>query len=228
MQPQWSFTSVNPSVQNPHQLWLLTIHREEEPFKRKVTFMIFKSSLHTGESQQLRRLRESIRMNGSKRKVKYSLWQKHGRCLETVTSQPIRTKPTDVCGHPPYPSCSKLECIQFHVVSMHPTANEIWLLPHDRQLIYPIQYGVRCYEARTKDQLKYWTSRFCHHFWSRHLRQGKASSMEVSNTVIRMEGFHIALNFMSLTGKKYTNFGLDDLLIDQASMLLEQHQLWWQ
>ena len=164
MQPQWSFTSVNPSVQNPHQLWLLTIHREEEPFKRKVTFMIFKSSLHTGESQQLRRLRESIRMNGLKRKVKYSLWQKHGRCLETVTSQPIRTKPTDVCGHPPYPSCSKLECIQFHVVSMHPTANEIWLLPHDRQLIYPIQYGVRCYEARTKYQLKYWTSRFCHHF----------------------------------------------------------------
>lgn len=28
-----------------------------------------------------------------------------------------------------------------------------------------------------------------------------------------MGGFHIALNFVSMIGKKYTNSGLDDLLI---------------
>ena len=39
---------------------------------------------------------------------------------------------------------------------------------------------------------------------------------ELSDTVIRMGGFHIALNFLSLIGKKYTNSGLDDLLIESG------------
>ena len=39
---------------------------------------------------------------------------------------------------------------------------------------------------------------------------------EFSNTVIRMEGYHIALNFMSLIGKKNTNSELDDLLIESG------------
>ena len=48
----WLFSSVSPLVQSLHQLWLLTIHKKEDPFKCKVTFRKFKSSLHTGESQQ--------------------------------------------------------------------------------------------------------------------------------------------------------------------------------
>ena len=36
---------------------------------------------------------------------------------------------------------------------------------------------------------------------------------EFKNTVIRMGGFHIALNYLSLLGKKYANSGLEDLLI---------------
>ena len=39
---------------------------------------------------------------------------------------------------------------------------------------------------------------------------------EFSDTVIRMGGFHIALTFLSLIGKKYTNSGLDDLLIESG------------
>lgn len=37
-----------------------------------------------------------------------------------------------------------------------------------------------------------------------------------SNTVIRLGGFHVALNFLSLLGKKFMNSGLDDLLIESA------------
>ena len=36
------------------------------------------------------------------------------------------------------------------------------------------------------------------------------------NTVIRMGGFHIALNYLSLLGKKYANSGLEDLLIESG------------
>jgi hypothetical protein len=39
---------------------------------------------------------------------------------------------------------------------------------------------------------------------------------EFSNVVIRMGGFHIALNFLSVIGKKYLNSGLDDLLIESG------------
>ncbi|KAK3710252.1 hypothetical protein QZH41_006783 [Actinostola sp. cb2023] len=39
---------------------------------------------------------------------------------------------------------------------------------------------------------------------------------EFSNVVIRMGGFHIALNFLLLLGKKYSNSGLDDLLIESG------------
>jgi hypothetical protein len=39
---------------------------------------------------------------------------------------------------------------------------------------------------------------------------------EFSDTVIRMGGFHIALNFLSVIGKKYTNSGLDDLLVESG------------
>ena len=37
---------------------------------------------------------------------------------------------------------------------------------------------------------------------------------ELSNTVIRLGGFHIALNFFSLLGKKFHSSGLEDLLIE--------------
>ena len=37
---------------------------------------------------------------------------------------------------------------------------------------------------------------------------------EFSNVLVRMGGFHIALNFLSLLGKKFANSGLDDLLIE--------------
>ena len=36
------------------------------------------------------------------------------------------------------------------------------------------------------------------------------------DTVIHMEGFNITLNFLSLTGKKFTKSGLDDLLIESG------------
>lgn len=39
---------------------------------------------------------------------------------------------------------------------------------------------------------------------------------EFKNTVIRMGGFHIALNYLSLLGKKYANTGLEDLLIESG------------
>ena len=39
---------------------------------------------------------------------------------------------------------------------------------------------------------------------------------EFSDVVIRLGGFHIALNFLSLVGKKYLNSGLDDLFIESG------------
>ena len=39
---------------------------------------------------------------------------------------------------------------------------------------------------------------------------------EFSDVVIRLGGFHIALNFLSLIGKKYLNSGLDDLFIESG------------
>ena len=39
---------------------------------------------------------------------------------------------------------------------------------------------------------------------------------EFSDTVIRLGGFHIALNYLSLLGKKFQNSGLDDLLIESG------------
>ncbi|EDO31927.1 predicted protein [Nematostella vectensis] len=39
---------------------------------------------------------------------------------------------------------------------------------------------------------------------------------EFANTVIRLGGFHIALNFLSLLGKKFASSGLDDLLIESG------------
>ena len=37
---------------------------------------------------------------------------------------------------------------------------------------------------------------------------------EFSDTVIRMGGFHIVLNFLAVLGKKHQNFGLEDVLIE--------------
>ena len=39
---------------------------------------------------------------------------------------------------------------------------------------------------------------------------------EFKNTVIRMGGYHIALNYISLLGKKYAQLGLEDLLIQSG------------
>ncbi len=39
---------------------------------------------------------------------------------------------------------------------------------------------------------------------------------EFSDTIIRMGGFHIALNFLALLGKKYENSGLQDLLVESG------------
>lgn len=39
---------------------------------------------------------------------------------------------------------------------------------------------------------------------------------QFSDVVIRMGGFRVALNFLSLIGKKYLNSGLDDLLIESG------------
>ena len=39
---------------------------------------------------------------------------------------------------------------------------------------------------------------------------------EFSDTVIRLGGFHIALNYLSLLGNKFQNSGLDDLLIESG------------
>lgn len=39
---------------------------------------------------------------------------------------------------------------------------------------------------------------------------------EFSDVVVRMGGFHIALNYLSLVGKKYLDSGLDDLLIESG------------
>ena len=39
---------------------------------------------------------------------------------------------------------------------------------------------------------------------------------EFSGTVIRLGGFHIALNFLSLLGKKFCSSGLEDLLIESG------------
>lgn len=37
---------------------------------------------------------------------------------------------------------------------------------------------------------------------------------EISDLVIRMGDFHIALNYLELLGKKYASSGLDDLLVE--------------
>ena len=39
---------------------------------------------------------------------------------------------------------------------------------------------------------------------------------EFANVIIRMGGFHIALNYLGLMGKKYLDSGLDDLLIESG------------
>lgn len=39
---------------------------------------------------------------------------------------------------------------------------------------------------------------------------------EFSNVVVRLGGLHIALNFLSLLGKKFADSGLDDLLIESG------------
>lgn len=39
---------------------------------------------------------------------------------------------------------------------------------------------------------------------------------EFKNTVVRMGGFHIALNYLSLLGKRFANSGLEDLLIESG------------
>ena len=39
---------------------------------------------------------------------------------------------------------------------------------------------------------------------------------EFSNTVIRLGGFHIALNYLSLLGKKYMNSGIQDMLVESG------------
>ena len=39
---------------------------------------------------------------------------------------------------------------------------------------------------------------------------------EFSNVLVRMGGFHIALNFLSLLGKKFADSGLEDLLIESG------------
>ena len=40
---------------------------------------------------------------------------------------------------------------------------------------------------------------------------------EFKNTVIRMGGFHIALNYLSLFRRKYANSGLEDLLTESGA-----------
>ena len=45
---------------------------------------------------------------------------------------------------------------------------------------------------------------------------------EFSNTVIRLGGFHIALNFLSLLGKKFHSSGLEDLLIESGVYAAEK------
>ena len=39
---------------------------------------------------------------------------------------------------------------------------------------------------------------------------------EFSDTVLRLGGFHVALNFLSIIGMKYQGSGLDDLLIESG------------
>lgn len=40
---------------------------------------------------------------------------------------------------------------------------------------------------------------------------------EFQDTIIRMGGFHVALNFLAVLGKKYQNSGLEDLLIESGA-----------
>ena len=49
---------------------------------------------------------------------------------------------------------------------------------------------------------------------AKHLQMKK--SEEFKNTVIRMGGFHIKLNYLSLLGKKYAQSGLEDLLSESG------------
>ena len=39
---------------------------------------------------------------------------------------------------------------------------------------------------------------------------------ELKNTVIRMGGFHIALNFLAVIGKRFQDSGLEDLLVESG------------
>ena len=43
------------------------------------------------------------------------------------------------------------------------------------------------------------------------------SADEFADTVVRLGGFHIALNYFALLGKKYRNSGLEDLLIESST-----------
>ena len=40
---------------------------------------------------------------------------------------------------------------------------------------------------------------------------------EFSNTIIRMGGFHIALNFMAVIGKIFKDSGIEDVLIESGT-----------
>lgn len=40
---------------------------------------------------------------------------------------------------------------------------------------------------------------------------------EFKDTTVRMGGFHIALNFIAVIGKRYENFGLEDILIESGA-----------
>ena len=45
------------------------------------------------------------------------------------------------------------------------------------------------------------------------LRNGGQSADNRESTVIRMEGFHVAMNYFAVLGKKYQLSGIVDLLI---------------
>ncbi len=48
---------------------------------------------------------------------------------------------------------------------------------------------------------------------------------EFSNTVIRLGGFHIALNYLSLLGKKYMNSGIQDMLAGATVTIVESERI---
>lgn len=63
------------------------------------------------------------------------------------------------------------------------------------------------YTACSADQCKRRTVSDCDNIRPSHLCQGKVY------TILRIGGFQIALNFLSIIGKKYQSSGLEDLLI---------------